>query len=182
MYRTLLLLFVFSAGQLFAQNSPYSKVKIWLLDHSYEELNNLRIAIDHGSHKNDVWFITDLSSDELNQVREAGFTVDVLIDDVKDYYQSRNTIPSAKAANAQSCGSTGFEIPTVENYANGSMGGFFTYQEMLDNLDSMSAKYPNLISTRAPIDTFSSIENRPIYWLRISNTPNTDDFSNLSCL
>ncbi len=177
MYRTLLLLFVFSAGQLFAQNSPYSKVKIWLLDHSYEELNNLRIAIDHGSHKNDVWFITDLSSDELNQVREAGFTVDVLIDDVKDYYQSRNTIPSAKAANAQSCGSTGFEIPTVENYANGSMGGFFTYQEMLDNLDSMSAKYPNLISTRAPIDTFSSIENRPIYWLRISNTPNTDDFS-----
>ena len=54
------------------------------------------------------------------------------------------------------------------------MGGFLTYQEMLDQLDSMHAKYPNLISDRLQIDTCHSIEGRPIYWMRISNHPDSD--------
>jgi hypothetical protein len=55
------------------------------------------------------------------------------------------------------------------------MGGFYTYQEFLDELDSMASIYPNLISSRAQISSFQSIEGRPIYFVKISDHPNADD-------
>jgi carboxypeptidase T len=178
MKKSILFLFIFFASILSAQNqADYSKVKIWLLDKNIHELGQLNIATDHGSYKTDTWFITDLSKEEIQTAENAGFDVEVLIEDVQAFYKQRNTEVISKGTKAIACGATGFNIPTVANYSNGSMGGFFTYQEMLNNLDSMVSKYPNLISARAPIGTFTSIENRPIYWLRISNNPNTDDFS-----
>lgn len=177
MRKTLLFLFLCSFFQLWAQSNLYSKVKIWLLARDLSELTNLSIATDHGTLKKDVWFVTDLSQNELEEVREAGFDVEVLIEDVQKYYKEQNWSVQTKGIKSNICGNNDFQIPVVENYSVGSMGGFLTYQEMLNNLDSMVAKYPNLISARAPIDTFTTIENRPIYWLRISNTPNTDDFS-----
>lgn len=42
---------------------------------------------------------------------------------------------------------------------------------MLDILDSMRLLYPGLISAKQPIDTFHTIEGRPIYWVRVSNNP-----------
>lgn len=158
----------------FAQSDNYSKVKIWLLDKSIQELP---VHIDHASHKKGVWMISDLSSSEVEAVQSAGFAVDVLIEDVQAFYLERQSEANDKSWKSSPCSNDDFIIPTVQNYSNGSMGGFFTYQEMLNNLDSMVSKYPHLISARAPIDTFLSIEGRPIYWLRISNTPNTDDFS-----
>lgn len=159
---------------IFAQIDNYSKVKIWLLD---KNIQDLPVHIDHASHKQGVWLISDLSASELQVVEDAGFKVDVLIDDVQTFYVERQSEAQTKAWKSATCLSDEFPIPTVQNYTNGSMGGFFTYQEMLNNLDSMLSKYPQLISARAPIDTFESIEGRPIYWLRISNNPNTDDFS-----
>ena len=158
----------------FAQSENYSKVKIWLLD---KNINELPVHIDHASHKKGVWLISDLSASEVTAVREAGYSVDILIEDVQAYYLARQNDSNAKNWKSQTCSNDGFVIPTVQNYSSGSMGGFFTYQEMLNNLDSMLAKYPQLISARAPIDNFLSIEGRPIYWLRISNNPNIDDSS-----
>jgi hypothetical protein len=177
MKKNILFLLLFIGSFLQAQQAEYSKVKIWLLDKSMQDLGALNIATDHGSYKTDTWFITDLSKEEIAVTEAAGFDVEVMIEDVQAFYKQRNLEGNTKGAKAINCGSTGFNIPTVANYSNGSMGGFFTYQEMLNNLDSMVSKYPNLISARAPISTFTSIENRPIFWLRISNTPNTDDFS-----
>lgn len=177
MKKNILFLLLFIGSFLRAQQAEYSKVKIWLLDKSMQDLGALNIATDHGSYKTDTWFITDLSKEEIAVTEAAGFDVEVMIEDVQAFYKQRNLEGNIKGAKAINCGSTGFNIPTVANYSNGSMGGFFTYQEMLNNLDSMVSKYPNLISARAPISTFTSIENRPIFWLRISNNPNTEDVS-----
>ena len=46
---------------------------------------------------------------------------------------------------------------------------------LFDDLDSMHSLFPNLISAKEPIHTFTTEEGRPLYWVRISNTPNTDD-------
>ncbi|MCB9257264.1 MAG: immune inhibitor A [Chitinophagales bacterium] len=174
----LFILLVSANFSLFAQhNLQYSKVKIWLENKSLSELHALGLPTDHGSYKKDTWFITELSSEEINVIANEGFPVEILIEDVQAFYLERNLEPASKASKSIACSSTDFDIPTVQNYSNGSMGGFFTYQEILNNLDSMQAKYPNLISARAPIGSFTSIENRPIYWLRISNNPNLDDIS-----
>jgi hypothetical protein len=39
----------------------------------------------------------------------------------------------------------------------------------------MATQYPNLITAKAPIGTFLSIENRPIYFMRMSDNPATDE-------
>ena len=55
------------------------------------------------------------------------------------------------------------------------MGGYLKYNEMLAELDAMVAQYPNLITSKAPISTFLTVGNRPIYHVRISDNPNTNE-------
>lgn len=47
--------------------------------------------------------------------------------------------------------------------------------EVLDQLDLMSFLYPNLISVRKPIGNFKTWENNSIYWVKISDQPETDE-------
>ena len=61
------------------------------------------------------------------------------------------------------------------NYEDGSMGGYLTYDELLATLDEMVNLYPNLITARAPIGNILTHENRPIYWLRLSDNPNVEE-------
>jgi len=59
---------------------------------------------------------------------------------------------------------------TVPQYfETGSMGGFYTPDEINRQLDSMQLMFPNLITMKANIDTFHSIEGRPMYWVEITN-------------
>jgi len=46
---------------------------------------------------------------------------------------------------------------------------------MLEQLDSMRARYPNLISMKAPISNINSHENRPIFGVKISDNPEVDE-------
>ena len=83
---------------------------------------------------------------EIHVVENAGFNVEILIDDVQEFYENRSQESLLKNEKALACGATSFSIPTVQNYTNASMGGFFTYQEMLDNLDCRQVLYSNSIS------------------------------------
>ncbi len=51
------------------------------------------------------------------------------------------------------------------------MGGFFTYEEILQKLDSMRLRWPNLISIKQPTGPLRTTENRPLYWVKISDNP-----------
>ena len=64
-------------------------------------------------------------------------------------------------------------VPGQFNY--GSMGDMLTYDELLAELDSMAMLYPNLITVKQAIDTFRTHENRPIYYVKISDNPNIDE-------
>ncbi len=151
----------------------YSRAKIYLdaNRHTIRDLSALGLAVDHGEYKQNTFFISDFSEHEIAKARNAGFTVDILIEDVVKHYQDQNKKPAAKTTSV-SCSSTAPAVPA--HFHLGSYGGFFTYTEMLSILDSMHTLYPSLISVRQQIDTFHSIQGRPIYWLRISNNPSVD--------
>ena len=55
------------------------------------------------------------------------------------------------------------------------MGGYLTYSEMLSELDDMAQQYPNLITVKTPIHNFLTHENRPIYHVKISDNPNSNE-------
>lgn len=176
-----LLLLCFLAAGLHVCAQDYSRAKIIADQQGLQRLMELGIAIDHGQIKRDTWIVSDFSADELELARQNGFGVEILIADVQEFYRNQN---SAKPASdeqekntdcTQTNGSSYTQPANPSHWNHGSMGGFLTYQQFLDEVDEMAATYPNLITTRAPISTFTSIEGRSIYWMRISDNPNTDE-------
>lgn len=141
------------------------------------------LALDHGKSKPGVYFESDFTENQLSIARMVGCQVEVLIDDVKAFYveggKPENLKPKSLEEKNTSCTGGGTAgVPTYNTPSNwelGSMGGFYTYNEILSELDDMATQYPNLITVKAPISTFQTEEGRPIYWVKISDNANTDE-------
>lgn len=169
-----IVLFTFFISSVFAQQEKYSKVKIWLINKSTAELASLGIDINEGNYRPGVWFITEVSQTELNKIQQGGYKTDVLINDIKAYREVQT--PSPKRTAVFPCSATAApDYPQPQNFSLGSMGGFFTYFEMLDILDSMASKYPNLITIKQPINAQTTIEGNQLLWVKISDNPNTNE-------
>ncbi|WP_405210590.1 M14 family zinc carboxypeptidase [Dokdonia sp. Asnod2-E02] len=171
-----------------AQQTPltYHKAKIYLSSsHTLQNLKNLDVAVDHVVHKDGTFVISDFSTDEINLARQSGYKVDVLINDVASFYKSQSNRSQSQQQNT-SCSTSEASYPTPVNFNQGSMGGYLTYQEFLEEVDAMVAQYPELITAKSPISDFltegepdtsvtPSIGSNPIYWLKISENPNVDE-------
>ena len=186
MKNILLAFFSVISFSLFAQ-SQFSRVKVDLTERSIKELVVLGIETDHGSYARDRYFITDMSDGQIALLQSKGFTIEYLIENVKAFYKNQNIAghehyheDEVEVRNGGPCdtgngGSGMYDYVTPTNYINGSMGGYFTYAEMLSILDEMQAKYPNLISAKDTVIDIRTHEGNPIYWVKVSNTPNIDN-------
>lgn len=183
-----LLLLLISQISAFTQhsNSEYSRVKIDLTTTDISVIAALGLEADHGVYVKGRHLINDFSSEEILALEDAGISFEVQIADVQEYYKERNRSYSAQShthAHSQTrlvdCNPTIsndiYQYDTPENYAYGSMGGYLTYDELLITLDNMASMYPNIISAKAPIGEILTHEGRPIYWLRLSDNPNTHE-------
>ncbi|WP_378172170.1 M14 family zinc carboxypeptidase [Aquimarina sp. SS2-1] len=175
-----------------AQIRPtYSKAKItYNSPEGFQKLMKAGVPMDHGQHKRGIFIISDFSSTEIEIARNLGFQVNIIIQDSEADFVRRNEIAKTqKTTRNLTCPSSNgiiLDYPTPSNFELGSMGGYLTYQEMLENLDAMRSKYPNLISARADIGTFltngtpdgsvtPSIGGNAIQWVRISDNPDADE-------
>lgn len=166
-----------AANLVFAQSQPeYSRIKITLNRAEGKDLTALYalgLDVEHGDYTRDKSFISDFSPSEMAIIAAAGFSYEVLIADVVAHYEAQLATQDAPESG---CQTANVSYLTPSNFALGSMGGYFTYQEMLNHLDSMAAKFPNLITARQPISTTNlTHDGRPIYWLRLSDNANTDE-------
>lgn len=156
-----------------AQNTPerFSRVEISLSGKNIKDLAALGIETDHGNYLPGRSLTTEVSESELKSIQNAGFQTNVLIPDLQAWLRSRPQTPAA-TSRGNGCGQTTPVYPTPVNYTYGTMAGYLTYQQMLDVLDDMAAKYPNLISPRAIVsDTNLSWEGRPLWYVKISDNP-----------
>jgi len=159
----------------------YSRVKINLQTCSSEQLARLGLEVDHGDYAPGKHLINDYSSDEIALLAANSIDHEIIIADVKQWYVDQNKPGNEHFHDHKtgSCGSGGggnYSYTTPANYQYGSMGGYLTYSEMLVELDKMTSLYPNLISPKTPIsNTVLTHEGLPIYYLRISDNPNTDE-------
>lgn len=159
-----------------AFSQQYSKVKVYANDQELGTLASMGLPVDHGEHKKNTYLVSDFSEREIEILDQSGIPYEVVIKDVKAYYAAQSTITQAK--NNTCAGAGGNNLPAVpanfetnvSNYA-----GFYTYQQMLDELDDMATQYPNLITVKAPISTFLTWEGRPIYHVKISDNPSTNE-------
>ena len=85
---TLLFLGNYSYAQ---KTEKYSRAKINLdRAHTLMGVSALGLAVDHGEHKKNAFFISDFSATEIKKVRAAGYKVDIVIADVKKHYREQN--------------------------------------------------------------------------------------------
>ncbi len=155
----------------------YAQVKIKLnTTQNIQQLARMGLDVEHGVWEKHQHFISDFSEEEIAQIKAAGFETEILIPDVQAYYtnEAARQIPEERGAGCDD-ESDENEYETPENFKRGTMGGFYTYEEMLATLDEMVEKYPNLLSAKAPVGDIVTHEGRPIYWLRLSDNPNTDE-------
>ena len=165
------------------QLGAYSRVKINTDEAGLQFLAGQGVTIDHGIHKEGLYFISDFSNAEITTMQANNFNIEILIPDVVAYYEQilANPDPGSGAHNG-SCGGNGagatnpYINPLTPTHFNlGTMGGYLKYNEMLAELDEMAATYPNLITVKAPISNFLTYGNRPLYYVRMSDNPNVDE-------
>jgi carboxypeptidase T len=164
-----LIVLVHVAG--FTQVQVYPRAKIFTGDEGLKKLASLGIPVDEGTYRRGAYFISDFSSDEIARIKANGFEVEILIHDVASYYSARAA--QQKGLKIDRSVPRDYEVPY--EYTLGSMGGFHTWNEVLENLDSMLARYPDLITAKAPIGDFLTSEGHPLYWVKISDNPNVSE-------
>ena len=172
----------------YAQESQevYQRAKIYYSQsEDLARLAALDIPIEHGIHKKGVFIISEFSLSELNRARSSGFQVEVLIADAKRHFLEENAKGGLNRSSNLTC-DNGTDYVTPDNFELGSMGGYLTYQELLNELDEMVALYPNLITSKENISTFLT-EGQPdntttppiggngIKWVKISDNPNANN-------
>ena len=171
-----LFMLLFIQLDLTAQGEKYSRIKVFLGEQSIEDLDNLGIEADHGKYAPGRYLINEFSESEIDLIENAGFEYEVIVDDLIANYILMNSQGAPIKERTVDCSDSGMEDSEVPvNYTAGSLGGYFTYQEMLDNLDAMATQYPNLISPRAEVSDVMTHEGRPLYWVKISDNPNQDE-------
>ena len=184
----LLIFFAFFPFLCFSQkNEKFHKVKInYTSPADLVKLANQGVCIDHGLHKKNHFFISDFSESEIEKMLSLNFDYEILINDVTHFYKQRNKLSNKSAKNIF-CEENENIFETPENYdfkPSDDFGGFYTYNEMLNELDDMHSLYPEIISARSDIkdETFSSsphihetYEGRYLQWIKISDNPNVSE-------
>ena len=153
----------------FSQN--YKKVKIYLNDRkNVKSLIEIGIALDHFDFEKDNSIITFLSDEEFSILKSTGFRSDVLIDNWFEYYSKLQKLSSAEIQEEMAKSKSGFG---VTGFHLGSMGGYMTLAEAYAELDTLKNLFPNLITIKQSLG--NSIENRPVYMVKISDNPDVDE-------
>lgn len=182
----LLLTFTFAKAQ--QSSSLFQRAKITFQgENNLDKLAQLGIYADHALHKEGVFMVSEFSELDLERARQEGFEVEVIVPDLKAHFLEQNAPQTRSVRNTlnTSC-SDNDSYPTPLNFNQGSMGGYLTYQEALEEFAQMRALYPNLISEASNISTFltegntdtsvtPSIGGNGIKWMRISDNPDTDE-------
>lgn len=157
----------------------YSRAKVLLSGKTIHDLARLGIETDHGQLQPGKCFTTDLSEQEIEVVRQAGFQVEILIADVVQYYVDQNLKGSSAGDRTGGCdGNVGSALnyPTPVNYTYGSMGGYPTLDEIYAILADMAVKYPNLITIKAKLsETQTTHDGQYLYYVRLSDNPGVSE-------
>ncbi|MCB0722507.1 MAG: immune inhibitor A [Ignavibacteriae bacterium] len=146
-------------------------VKIYNTGNVLDRLSKLGVAVDHVDiDKTDNTFLAYLNGAEVQTMMDEGIAFDVIYGDwYEDYYSK---IPPMTESEKQQQRQMMLDRDNVSGFGYGSMGGYYTYDEVIRKIDSMAMDYPTLVSPKYQIGT--TFTGKPIYAYNItSNAPRT---------
>lgn len=153
------------------QASNYKKVRTENLSaNQIEQLQQFGFAIENYIGAKDGALEFFVNNDEFKILQDSGLPFTVLIEDWELYYKSLPQLTEAEKAQFISESKSFYG---VEGFGYGSMGGFYTYAEIVQKLDEMYSQFPNLITEKYSIGT--SWGGRTIWAVKISDNPNISE-------
>ncbi|MBC7535092.1 MAG: T9SS type A sorting domain-containing protein [Ferruginibacter sp.] len=162
----------------------YSKVKIPVTSSTVKAFVFAKLNLDHYEYEKNV-LTGILNKAEMNRLRQSGFSFELLIDDVVAHTIEENRYASAAQNRAPfqstSCQKIGSLITTPASFGNGGslkLGasaanpGYFTYAEMVAEMQNLAALYPNLVSVYT---IGNSAAGAAIYGVKISHSATAEN-------
>ena len=135
----------------------YKEIKINNIDNELVSiLNGLKVDLDHVHISSDNTIQFAVSGSDLKKINLTNISYEIIHEDLEAFYVSRltNDIES-------------------RDFEYGSMGGYYTWNEIVENLDELFEDYPNLVAEKISIG--QTLEGRDIWALKMSDNPNIDE-------
>ena len=148
----------------------YSTVKVFI--NSPDDIKTLQINdidIEHFRGSAGEGIIIVINQVELGRLKNTGIRYEVTIPDMDEFYRNRPAPTASALQFAENIKST----DNVDSFGYGSMGGYYTYTEVVQKLDSMRLQYPNLISLKQDIATTEG--GRRVWAVKISDNPDINE-------
>ena len=135
----------------------YKEIKIDNVnDDLIANLNQLHIDLDHVHIDPDNSIKFAISMSDLIKMELLNISYTVIHENLEEFYASRLT--------------NDYES---RDFEYGSMGGYYTFSEIVENLDELYEDYPNLVSEKISIG--QTLEGRDIWAIKMSDNPNIDE-------
>jgi len=143
-----------------AEKAQYQLIQV-SLDKTHTIQNLVELGFDlEGSWEKPVNQLNFYArSDRLSQLSENEFEFKIVVDNLESFYESRlREIPRS--------------VPP-RGFGYGSMSGYYTYSEMVAQLDSLHALFPDIVSEK---DSIGVTYNGHILWaVKISDNPDINE-------
>lgn len=156
-----------------SNDNPYEKyslVKIKIKDHSdIRILQKKDIDIEHFNGNLKEGIILVLNQADVIKLKTSGLNYEILSGDLKEEYSKRGKTTKPELELSKSI----LRENNIEGFSYGSMGGYYTYNEVVQKLDSMRIQFPNLISLKRNLGSTS--EGRIIWAVKISDNPDANE-------
>lgn len=144
----------------------YSQVKIFASSEAdFINIERAGLDLDH-VESIDNYVIAWLSASEIEMLRKSGVSYQVTVEDWMEYY---NALPQMTEAEKRAAIENSTSDFNVNHSVYGSMGGYMTYAQVVNKLDSMRLEYPGLISSKFTIG--STHLGNQMWTVRVSNSP-----------
>ena len=177
-FASVIILLILIGGDFNAERSDksapetYSLVKIYA--HSPEDILKLQmndITVEHytGNIKEGIEVV--INEEEISRLKNSGLEYEIKILNLDSDYSNRKK-PSPQEMQKS------FEIMSEDNiqgFSYGSMGGYYTYSEVVQKLDSMRLQFPNIISVKQNLGL--THQSRNIWAVKISDNPDVSESS-----
>ncbi|MCH8012005.1 MAG: immune inhibitor A [Candidatus Marinimicrobia bacterium] len=136
----------------------YQQVRIYYTDISdLDKITVIGIPLDHVLIKKGVFVELAATEDQVGKLINEGFQVEIIQKNLTRFYQERFQLAVKRHR--------GFEL--------GSMGGNYTFDEFVSELDSLHGLYPTLVSEKMSIGL--SYEGRDIWAVKVSDNVDLDE-------
>lgn len=164
-----LLIFLLLVTSIFASDD-YKQIKIFGLHSEIKQVIDLGIALDHAHKSKDGGIVIFVSDSEFEQLSKLNIRTEILIDDWKKHYKERRKL--TKIEQEQILQQTALKY-NVTNFEFGSMGGFYTLDEVNAKIEELLQNYPTLVGGLEVIG--QTHEGRNIFAFKVSDNPNVDE-------